>query len=250
MQTNKRIAASSNHLVSAGRRWIRLPLLAGLLLIPGAGSGEPADPKPTPTCAEQVASRVQSRYQSIRDLEARFEQQTQSITLGSSPLAASEAARGTVVFAKPGQMRWSYERPEPSLVVSDGRVLWLYDPAAKEAQRLPVARGYLSGAALQFLMGETKLLEEFSVSAEHCRVDGEETVDLELRPLQEASYERLGLRTIPGTGEVVASTIVDILGNVTEIRFEGLRTNLDPPDAVFHFDPPLDVKVVDLAAPP
>jgi outer membrane lipoprotein carrier protein len=250
MQTNKRIAVSSNHFVSAGKRRIRLPLLAWLLLVPGAGSGEPAEPQPMPTCAEQVASRVQSHYQSIRDLEARFEQQTRSVTLGSSPLAASEASSGIVVFAKPGKMRWSYQRPEPSLVVSDGRVLWLYDPAAREAQRLPVERDYLSGAALQFLMGETKLLEEFSVSAEHCRADGEEPVDLELRPRQEASYERLGLRTMPETGEVVASTIVDILGNVTEIRFEGLRINLDPPDALFHFDVPPDVSVVDLAAPP
>jgi len=56
--------------------------------------------------------------------------------------------RGRVVFAKPGRMRWVYESPEPSLVVSDGETLWIYDPAAREAQRLPVTQGYLTGAAL------------------------------------------------------------------------------------------------------
>ena len=51
-----------------------------------------------------------------------------------------------------GRMRWTYVAPEPSLVVSDGKQLWIYDPVNREAQHLTVTAAYLSGAALSFVI--------------------------------------------------------------------------------------------------
>ena len=48
---------------------------------------------------------------------------------------------GAVEFAKPGKMRWSYEAPEPSLVVSDGETLWIYDPTRDEVAEAAGRRG-------------------------------------------------------------------------------------------------------------
>ena len=197
-------------------------------------------------CAVQMAERIQAHYQSVRDLEAKFEQSTHSVSLGGSTLSGDELRRGRMVLAKPDRMRWSYEEPEPSLVVSDGETLWLYDPVAKEVQRLPVLRGYLNGVALQFLMGEGKLLEQFRVSAEHC---GDAAVDLELLPRRDASYERLGLRALAETGEVVETRIVDLFGNVTRLSFRDVRINQDPAPELFHFSVPPGTKVIDLARP-
>jgi len=224
----------------------------------GAGAGESAAAADASRgsapegCAEALARRVQRRYEDIRDLEADFEQTTRSVTLGSSPLADEGPVRGHVVFAKPGRMRWSYREPEPSLMVSDGEELWLYDPGAGEASRLPVDRGALSGAALQFLIGEGKLLESFRVEpgAEGCAPGEDGLVELVLEPREEARFRRMVLRVDPEQGEVRGTAVEDVFGNVTRVSFSDLRVNRDPSDEVFEFEPPEETTVVDLLTTP
>lgn len=197
-------------------------------------------------CAETVARAVQRRYESVRDLESRFEQTSQVASLGTT--GASEPARssGTVVFAKPGRMRWAYEKPEPSLVVSDGEVVWIYDPAAREAQRFPTGAGFLSGVAVQFLVGEGDLLRDFRVKASDC---AEPVVTLELVPRRDATYEKLALVVERATGEVKETRVHDLVGNATRVVFQGMRVNQSPAASTFVFEPPAGVKVVELKEP-
>ena len=209
----------------------------------GDGVGDASQAAERMQCATEAARSVQRHYESVRDLEAHFEQTTRSVALGTGAAATTGRSSGRVVFAKPGRMRWSYQQPQPSLGVSDDKMLWIYDPEAAEAQRLPVTQGYLTGAALSFLVGEGDLLAEYQVSAESC---GGEGIELELIPRTDASYERLGLRVVRATGEVSATRIVDLFGNVTEVTFRNLRTNQDPPASTFGFEPPEGVRVIDL----
>jgi outer membrane lipoprotein carrier protein len=202
------------------------------------------------TCAESVARRLQDHYDDVRDLTARFDQTTHSVTLGTGSGGAAMEAKGTVVFAKPGKMRWSYEEPDPSLVVSDGKALWLYDPQAREAQRMQVSEGFLSGAAIQFLLGEGQILEEFEVRAEECGSDTLTRVRLELRPRTPASYERLELLADPRTGQVYETTVRDLFGNVTRVRLFEVQTNQGPDAQLFRFDPPEDVRVLEIPRSP
>jgi outer membrane lipoprotein carrier protein len=202
------------------------------------GGQEPAD------CAREVAGRVQARYEGVRDLEARFTQKSRSVAQGG--VGQEMRARGVALFAKPGRMRWTYEEPEPSVVVSDGKTLWIYDPVAKEAQEFPVGEGFLSGTAVQFLLGEGDILGAFEVAAEGC---GTPAVRLLLRPRAEASYESLELLVAPETGDVRETAVVDLFGNRTDVIFESMRSNrrLDP--AQFRFEPGADVRVL-RAEPP
>ena len=224
--------------------------LALVLGLSGGATGSENPPQP-PTaaeaaCAEAAVDAVQRRYQSIRDLRARFTQTTRSVALGDRASSPALESTGTVVFAKPGKMRWSYEQPDESLVVSDGEILWLYDPLHREAQRLTVARGdYMSGAGIQFLLGEGDIRGEFRITAESCDAGD---ARLELLPRRPASYEKLRIRTDPRSGEILATTVVDLLGNVTEVSFSEIRPNLSPPSELFRFDPPSGVRVIDLDA--
>jgi outer membrane lipoprotein carrier protein len=195
-------------------------------------------------CADEIAARVQDYYDSVRDFAADFEQTTHSVGFASALPGSAAPARGQMILAKPGKMRWSYTHPEASLVVSDGTTLWLYSPGLAEAQRLPVIRGYLNGAALQFLLGDGKLLEAFRISASGC--GGDSRVELDLEPREPASYERLGLTVLAETGEVVATGIVDLFGNRTQISFEQVRRNQDPSPELFRFEPGPEVEVIDM----
>ena len=214
--------------------------LALCLLAPAALAGEP-----TPQdCAQAVARRVQQRYDAVRDLRARFVQRTQQVTLGSSGGGSLESS-GEVVFAKPGRMRWSYEAPAPSLVVSDGKTLWIYDPTAREVQQLPLGPDFLSVAAVQFLLGEGRLLDEFTVSAKDC---GAPEVQLALVPRRDSQYERLELCVDPKSGAVRETTVVDLLGNRTTIELREQRSNAKPDPSLFRFVPPAGTRV--LSMPP
>jgi len=225
-------------------------LLAGLLLAAApARAADPvagADPDAgaDAACAAAVAERVQRRYDAVRDLRARFAQRTASVALGNAPGAAMES-RGEVVFAKPGRMRWSYEAPEPSLVVSDGHTVWIHDPVAKEVQELPLGPDFLSGAAIQFLLGDGRLTDQFAIAAEDC---GEPEVRLLLTPRQDTSYERLELRADARSGEIRSTVVVDVLGNRTEVELSDVETNTGPPAKLFRFEAPEGTRV--LSVPP
>jgi len=218
---------------------IALPLIAG-------ANGDSPAPSETVTsttsCARAAAAKVQQHYDEVRDWSARFEQVTKSVVLGGGSLADDAPAVGQVIFEKPGKMRWTYESP-PSLVVSDGESLWIYDPASREAQKMSVSRGGLSGAALLFLMGEGDLNGAFDVESDECPA---ERVRLRLSPREPASYERLELLVDPETGQVLETTIHDILGNRTRVAFSAVRTDQKPPAETFRFDPEPGVRVTEL----
>jgi outer membrane lipoprotein carrier protein len=222
-----------------------LTVLALLALAASAAAGEPgAAGGPLDACVRASVAAIQARYEGVRDLEARFEQTSRSVALGGPGRASTST--GTVRFAKPGKMRWSYEAPEPSLVVSDGQTLWLFDPSRREAQRLPVGGGYFSGASVQFLLGQGDILRDFEVTPQRC---DEAIAELVLRPRQPESFERLEVRAERKTGDLLRTTVVDLLGNATEVSFSQIRVNQSPPADTFGFEPPAGVEVIDLAPP-
>lgn len=213
------------------------------LVISLVGSSAPAaaDNSCAEGQAEAAALRVQGRYEGIRDLEADFEQESESASFAGAPLMDGDTKSGRVVFLKPGKMRWVYAAPHESVVVSDGETLWIHDVAGQTATRLEVTQGYLSGAAVQFLLGDGKILEEYTVSATEC---SEERVTLDLLPKQDATYERLGLVSDPKTGDIIETSLVDLFGNKTVIRFLAMKVNQGPDASVFAFEAPEGVEVI------
>lgn len=229
------------------RRAVRGAVCSGAVILCAAlaGADAPSEEACEPGAGVETAARVQSRYDGIRDLAAGFEQESRSATFGGQALMDAETKRGEVVFAKPGRMRWRYAEPEPSLVVSDGETLWIHDVEGETATRLEVTAGYLSGAALQFLLGDGRILESFEVEASRC---SSARVELTLLPKEDATYERLGLVADPATGDILATSVVDLFGNETFIRFRDVVVNQDPPAETFSFAPPEGVELIDYAA--
>jgi len=208
---------------------------------PSEARPEPA-PTPAESCLERTVDALQSRYEKVNDLRARFVQSTRPAHMGTitpDPVTS----RGHMMVAKPAKMRWVYEEPDESLVVSDGASLWIYDPAFGEAQRLPVSEGYLSGAAVQFLLGEGDLRRDFEITLVGCE---QGSAELELKPREAASYEKLRVVADPETGELSRTQIDDLLGNVTVVEFSQLETNVQPDPQLFRFVAPEGVSVIEL----
>lgn len=225
-------------------RHVLAVLLLVLPALPAPAGGEEAENEVSP-CVRSAVEAIQKRYETVRDLSARFEQTSHSVALGRA--GGSSVSSGRVVFAKPGRMRWHYEEPEESLVVSDGRWLWIYDAALREAQKFEVGEAWLSGAAIQFLLGEGRILRDFHTRADAC---GPAEAVLELVPRRPATYEKLRLRADPRSGDILETEVHDLLGNVTRVAFRDLEVNTDPPPETFTFQAPEGVKVLELDAQP
>jgi len=197
-----------------------------------------------------VVEIVQGRYEAMKGLAADFEQSTESVVLSMGDVGEGDDApvtsRGHVVFSKPGRMRWAYREPQESYVISDGRTLWIHDVAARQVTRVPVGEEYLTGAALQFLLGDGKLSDTFEIEAAECSASA---VALELRPRIPASYERLTMTADVASGLVSETSIVDLFGNRTRIRFRNIVVDPATSDGAFRFEPPAGVEIVDLSAP-
>src|SRR5947207_14555797 len=92
----------------------------------GSAAGQPLTAGPR-LDVQTVVAKVQKRYDEAADFKARFTQ-----TLTSPALKRTTNSSGQVTFKKPGRMRWDYEKPDKSSYITDGGVLWLYEPDDKQ----------------------------------------------------------------------------------------------------------------------
>lgn len=151
----------------------------------------------------------------------------------------TRVSEGRFYLHRPQRFRWDYTSPAPQLVVADGEHLWLYDPDLEQVTVRRLDEG-LSSTPAMLLSGEGSLDDSFDVGAAY----GEDGIDwVELAPRGEAT-DFSGLRVGFRDGELASMELIDALGQVTVINFEGLQVNepLDPD--LFVFVPPAGADVL------
>jgi outer membrane lipoprotein carrier protein len=188
-----------------------------------------------------VLDRMQKRYDQAKDFHARFSQNYSRAMVGRATLST-----GTITFKKPGRMRWDYDKPEARMFLSNGQVLWLYEPSEKQAFKQDLKTSQLP-AALAFLMGKGKITDEFEVTfakdAKHGRPGD---FRLALAPKQpQSAYKSILFVVDPKEFLVRESVLVDAQGNTNHFTFDGLEVNGKVADSVFKWTPPAGVRVVD-----
>jgi len=144
---------------------------------------------------------------------------------------------GELAVRRPGKFRWHYKTPYEQLYVSDGGVIWHYEPDLMQAERL-MALDAVDPAAMRLLDG---------------RAGPDDVVLLETLPgepgqslyrVRIAGGPELTLAFHDG-GALYWLESKDMLGN----RNRMILLNVDhtlPAEAKFRFEPPQGVDVVDL----
>jgi outer membrane lipoprotein-sorting protein len=120
---------------SAARRSAAALLLAALAALPLAAlSADPihaaAAPRAVALSQEDRADaqRVEQYLNGIRSLSARFQQYA----------ANGGTAGGQLVVARPGHMRFEYDKPSPILLLADGTFVVYIDNQLKQVSYLPI----------------------------------------------------------------------------------------------------------------
>lgn len=103
-----------------------VPVIGSLLIliltagsIPAADSTDQTDREPS---LQTVIAGVENRYD-VPGFTADFHQVS---TIEAMQI--SDEANGRMFVRKPEMMRWEYEQPDPQVIITNGKRLWIYRP--------------------------------------------------------------------------------------------------------------------------
>lgn len=204
-----------------------------------------------------VRQKLEARYRSARTLQATFLERYSE----NDQLARQEA--GVAYFQRPGKMRWEYKTPEKNVFLVDGKMAWFYVPADHTVTRALAKQSTDWRTPLALLAGEMKLsrvcdsvrtaASEPPVTAGdvvlNCAERGEDSrkrkEETDAAALQgTSSLDAVYLEVAPNSGELVRVLVREKGGVSIDFRFENWR--FDPPvsAALFRFEVPPGVAIV------
>jgi outer membrane lipoprotein carrier protein len=181
--------------------------------------------------------KLQARYDSTAGFHANFSQEVESATLGQKI-----ESHGTVVFKKPGRMRWEFTEPKQTLV-SDGEFFWFHQPADNQVIKTPFRQAFSSATPVSFLLGVGRLEQDFSIA-----LAAETKEAYQLRLTSKEDPEAIGVLDLTvnaKTFDIEQAVVTDSLGNITRLRFSDIDRMTPIQDDVFRFSPPSGVDVIE-----
>ncbi len=209
--------------------------------------------------ARAVVRAIESHYRGVKTLEAVF---LETYREGQRVLRIES---GRVYLLRPRRMRWEYESPEKKLFLADGKRVWFYVPADHTASRAPMKESpdwrtpfaLLTGKArLSELCTRVALANPASGGRPDARLIAAGDVLLSCTPRGEAKPESQVPSASAGAiheilieadaaGQIVR-VVIEQPGEIeAEIRFGDWKENVPLAEALFHFEPPPGVAIID-----
>ena len=170
---------------------------------------------------------------------ARFEQQ-----VFDRSGKVVETAAGTLVFARPGKFRWTYEKPHKQVLVGDGTRLWIHDPDLNQVTVKRMDRA-ISSTPAALLAGRDDITALFTLKDAGAQ-GGLNWVEASPKE-KDTGFERVRLGLQGRT--LAAMELHDQLGGRTLLRFTDLKANATLPPETFAFTPPKGADVLEDAPP-
>ena len=212
-----------------------------LITVASAGVSLAQAPKEN---AEQLAARVQARYDTVRDFEAEFVQSYQG-----GLLRTKTTEQGTVAIKRPGRMRWVYTKPERKEFVSNGQQIYSYIPRDKQVIVSPMPAGEQTTPAL-FLTGRGHLVRDFTVSFTEVPGASPDSVGLKLVPKKtDPEVESLMIAIDPASLQIRRLVAFDRQGGQSMFSFTNMKENRNLSDKIFDFQVPRGVDVINSGNP-
>ncbi len=172
----------------------------------------------------------------LKGLEGQFSQQ-----VFDANGRAKEKSSGTVAVAAPRLFRWEYTKPFAQLIVADGQKVWIYEPDLEQATVKPQGEEERN-SPLVALFDPARLDRQFDVSEEATTSDGLQWLTLTPKVDAETNFQmaRLGF----DAQGLARMQVLDLVGQKTEISFQGWKRNPAFAATTFRFTPGPGVDVV------
>lgn len=182
-----------------------------------------------------LLAHLQRHYQQTNSFSASFKETVARV--GAPPQNRS----GRVTYLKPGRVRFEFGDPQPETIVSDGKLLYDYDPGLNQVMETPLKNAIKTQAVAAFLLGAGDIDRDFKASRPASSAnDG--LIHVLLTPKRGGDDIDLGLE--PHTLNIAGLRLADALGNVTKITFSDIDLNAAIEPGRFAFQAPVGADVV------
>jgi outer membrane lipoprotein carrier protein len=182
-----------------------------------------------------LLDRLQKHYQQTKSFSAKF---TEVI----SPAGGTKRERtGTVYYRKPGQMRWEFAGQDQEVIVSDGKLLYSYQPDLNQVIETPLEQAFKSSSTAAFLLGIGEVRRDFDASMP-ATAPADGLKHIVLKPKNGSDSFEVGVD--PATLDLKSLRLTDALGDVTELAFSDIKRDAPLDDKLFAFIPPTGADIV------
>jgi outer membrane lipoprotein carrier protein len=220
---------------------------AAAILAPAATAQQSRDTSASRRAdAQAVVRGIEARYNGARTLRATF------LERYSEGRRLVRVESGTVMFSRPGRMRWEYESPEEKLFLVDGKSVWFYVPADRTASRADVKESadwqtpfaiLTRGARFARFCGSVELVGAGGAGGVAPATPGNHVVRCTPRSA-EAGFREAFLEV--DAGYTLERVVVRESGGIEiEFRFANWERDVPIPEVLFHFAAPAGVAIVE-----
>jgi outer membrane lipoprotein carrier protein len=187
---------------------------------------------------DNLIKRIETRYGRMRGLAADFEQTY------SGPGVRVRRESGRLFLERPRRMRWEYDPKPGKLFIVNGREVWFYVPADREAMHADASQVSDARFPFLFLLGNTNLRRVFRlITLVEQNGASPDTRTLRLAPRMVIHGLREIYLEVLTDGGISRIKIVDDAGAVSEVSLTNVRENFVAPPEAFRFRPPSGVTV-------
>ena len=149
-----------------------------------------------------------------------------------------QEVKGHFYFKKPNMFRWNYEEPYKNQIISDGELIYMYDPDLKQV--ILSALKKLGGVSPAMLLVSSKAKEFFLIDT--LKKDEKEWFRAVPKKVNESSFKQILISF--NNNQLSEMQIQDNFDYVTNISFIELKENKTINDAFFLFNTPEGVDVI------
>ena len=187
----------------------------------------------------EIVRKVEDAY-SQKGTEMRFVQ-----TSVIKAMDISDTAAGKITIKPPGMMRWEYETPDPQLIITNGKKLWLYRPEDRQVMVGDAAVFFGNGKGAGFLSDITTLKDGFDISMETSEEPGIALLKLVPRD-QNLDVAYILLYVLQADGTLQRIITYNAYGDETRVDLFDPRFNLELDDTLFNFVIPEQTDIIKL----
>jgi outer membrane lipoprotein carrier protein len=219
-------------------RWLSLMLMCALLAVALGECVVSASENLPPL--DYVLKEVEKRYTGSQ-FAAEFLQESTIKTM-----EITDFASGRLYVRYPGMMRWEYQKPEPQVIITDGKKLWIYRPQDNLVMTGGAPAFFRDGKGASFLSDIRLVRKKFNITM--ARAEGEYLYELKMTPLERAlNVSEVRLYVTPRSYNITRIVTLNELGDDTRIDIIQPQFNVNLEPSLFSFDipPGADVQKID-----
>ncbi|HKS15327.1 MAG TPA: outer membrane lipoprotein chaperone LolA [Pseudomonas sp.] len=204
-------------------RAIRMLLVSALVMAPLVGHAD-----------EKDVARLTQLLEKSQTITARFSQ----LTLDASGTSLQET-QGQMSVKRPGLFYWHTDAPQEQVVVSDGKMVTLWDPDLEQATVKKLDARLNQTPALLLSGDVSKISESFDITSK----EQGNVMDFTLKPkTKDTLFD--SLRVSFRGGLINDMQLIDSVGQRTNILFNGVKANEAIPASQFQFKVPEGADVI------